>query len=209
MYSIFVPLYYNTTIFLYHCTIFTYYSATKTGFYKNLLHLHFLRYFPYHHFRLLSSHTISTSTPYQNSPIPNTLPCTHPVSSGAISSLRYSTFLSLYPVKQRTIFLFTIFTLLHHPFCYSLLRTTVARSINVHRLLIVHLSIVSRLPHTQNLTPRDSPHDSDFSNGAINQLIYSIVVYYHILLYYILYYYILLYYIIYYYIILLLQNYVL
>ena len=84
--------------FPFHLPTFPYHSVTKTGSYKYFLHLHFLRYFPYHHFRLLSSHTISTSTPFQNSPIPNALPCTHPVSSGAISSLRYST-LSLLPVK--------------------------------------------------------------------------------------------------------------
>ena len=149
MYSIL----YHYTLFLYYCTIILpyfyptlYYSITKTGSYKSSLHLHFLRYFPYHHFHLLSSHMISTSIPFQNSPIPNALPCTHSVSSGAISSLRYSTFLSLYPVKQRTIFLSTIFTLLHHPF----LLTAAHYCCTVNkRSLIVNCSFVD----CQSITP--------------------------------------------------------
>ena len=140
---------YFSTIIPYFCIYFPYffltsyyYSVTKTRSCKYLLYLHLLRYFPYHHFRLLSSHTISTSTPYQNSPIPNTLPCTHPVSSGAISSLRYSTFLSLYPVKQRTIFLSTIFTLLHHLTVAHYCCAVDKRSSIICRLSIVNCSFV-------------------------------------------------------------------
>ena len=169
MYSIL----YHYTLFLYYCTIILpyfyptlYYSITKTGSYKSSLHLHFLRYFPYHHFHLLSSHMISTSIPFQNSPIPNALPCTHSVSSGAISSLRYSTFLSLYPVKQRTIFLSTIFTLLHHLVthcCTVEYYTTIAhyccavdkRSSIICRLFIVRQSITTHPKFdTTGLTPR-------------------------------------------------------
>ena len=164
LYFIFVPF---NTIVLYSSILVPYFfpfisllstiRERRRGSSLKPLHLHFLRYFPYHHFRLLSSHTISTSIPFQNSPIPNALPCTPPVSSGAISSLRYST-LFLYPVKQRTIFLSTIFTLLHHPFLLTAVHYCYAvdkRSSIVNCSFVNYQSIITHPKFdTTGLTPR-------------------------------------------------------